>query len=161
MIGIHANLFAFIWFGILCNSSTWIFVSLPRLGKLSSHYFITHAFCPFFFPLLLRVLDANVSTLDVVLQSLKLLPFLLSSFFFCCSHWVLCTTLSSRSPIDSYHFLCCLFPIAYFLFQFLYFSALTGFFFCFQSPCWHLLFLHSPPNFTERAYDYYFELFIR
>lgn len=47
MLGIHANLFAFIWFGILCNSSTWIFVSLPRLGRLSSHYFITHGFCPF------------------------------------------------------------------------------------------------------------------
>lgn len=103
----------------LCLYLIWDFVQFfdldicfpAQVREVVKSLFHHTRFLPSFFPLLLRVLDANVSTLMLSLQSLKLLPFLLSSFFFCYTHWVLCTTLSSRSPIDSCHFLCCLFPI--------------------------------------------------
>lgn len=36
MVSLHVNLFGFILFGTFCASSTWISLSFPKLGNLST-----------------------------------------------------------------------------------------------------------------------------
>lgn len=123
---LQLGLFGFILFGTPCASCTWVSISFTRLGKFlaiicsnifSVPFFLSSSGIPIMWILMCLILSQ--ASLDY--------PFLSIMFFFsfCCSYWMNSTSLFSKLlsflmhyPISSW------FPLLYFLFLLLYFSAL-------------------------------------
>lgn len=148
------------------SSSCYDFVSFPRLGKFSAIIF-SNKFSALFHYLFFfwNPYSVNVPMLDVTSISLKLFSFKKIIFPFCCSAWVIFTTLSFRSGIHSpSSSKICLISSSIFLFQLLYSLALIVFkYFLCLCRCFNVLtaFIYSSSKFDEHRYDHCCELFIR
>ena len=127
----------FILFGTLCASWIWV-CFLHQVREVFSHYFFKYVFYLFFPPSLSFPSGIPIMLMLVCLmlspKSLRLSSFLGITFSFCCSNWVISTTLYSRflvCPSTSSNLL--LIPLVYFSFQLLYSSVLISSFLYFVS----------------------------
>lgn len=119
-----------LWFHLIWDSLCFLYMGvyfLHQIRKIFSHYLFKYFFCSFLSLFFWDPYNVNINVLDFIPSFLRLSFFVDNVFFFsfCCSYWMNSTSLFSKLlsflmhyPISSW------FPLLYFLFLLLYFSAL-------------------------------------
>lgn len=153
----------FTLFRILWASWSWMSVFFFTFSKFSAitsskFYALSSAPFPFGTPIIWTLLCLILSD-----RSLNLSPLFKILFSFCCSVWVSSTALSSKSLILSSASTSLLLDPSNIFFSSVrvFLSSMTCLVLYFLSLCWHSVFIHSSPKFSEHLYEHYFELFIR